>query len=134
MLSVSALVGCANLDLEKRRWQSIEPFPVELGGVKTEHHAIVTVVTEPRDAMVVVNRVPVGLAPQRLELPVTKQGFLADSVTITVRFVARDVTEASTTKTTTLYNTDRAPDRLEFSQEKVKRTFTNGTTSEGCPM
>ena len=63
MLSVPALVGCANLDLEKRRWQSIEPVPVELGGVKTEHHAIVTVVTEPRDAMVVVNRVPVRLAP-----------------------------------------------------------------------
>lgn len=81
--------------------------------------------------MVVVNRVPVGLAPQQLKLPVTPQGFLADTVTITVRFVARDVTEASTTQSTTLYNTDRAPARLEFDLDKVKRIFANGTASDG---
>ena len=131
LISALGMGGCATTDSATRRLQSMEPVPVELGGVKTEHHAIVTVITEPRDAMVVVNRIPVGLAPQRLELPVTERGFLADSVTITVRFVARDVTEASTTQTTTLYNTDRAPARLEFDLDKVKRVFANGTASEG---
>lgn len=95
----------------------------QLGGVQTDHHAVVEIVSLPGDAMVVVNRQPIGVTPQRLELPTTPQGFLAEPVAITVRFVARDVTEASITQSTILHNTDRAPQRLEFDREKVRRVF-----------
>lgn len=73
--------------------------------------------------MVVVNRQPLGLTPQRLEVPVTEQGFLAEPVSIAVRFVARDVTEASMTTDEMLHTTDRAPSQLHFTRERVRRIF-----------
>ncbi len=73
--------------------------------------------------MVVVNRQPVGLTPRAVEVPVTTQGYMADPVTIAVRFVARDVEEASMTSSITLYPTDRVPLRLEFKREEVKRVL-----------
>lgn len=84
---------------------------------------MVEVVSDPGDGMVVLNRQPVGLAPQMIEVPVTDQGFMADPITIAVRFVARDVTEASMTSSITLHPTDRAPLRLEFEREDVKRVL-----------
>lgn len=99
------------------------PATARLGSPSGTNTVLVQVVSDPRDGMVVLNRQPVGLAPQSIELPVTDQGFMADPVTIAVRFVARDVTEASMTSSITLHPTDRAPLRLEFEREKVKRVL-----------
>lgn len=83
----------------------------------------VEIVSDPHDGMVVVNRQAVGLAPRTVSVSTTDQGFLAEPVTIAVRFVAKDVTEASMTSSLTLYATDRVPRRLEFSREGVKRVL-----------
>ena len=126
-----SLVGCKTTSSSNPVAWGNAPVTVEIGGVQTDHYAIIEIFSEPRDAMVVVNRVPVGITPRQLKLPVTDQGFLAETISIDVRFVARDVTEASITQSTTLYNTDRAPTRLEFSREKVRRHFENGTATDG---
>lgn len=76
--------------------------------------------------MVVVNRRPIGLAPQTITVPVTPQGFLAEPVVVAVRFVARDVTEASMTVDTVLEVTDRAPARIEFDRDHSRRVFGDG--------
>ena len=132
-MSVACLspVGCKTTSSSNPVAWGNAPVTVEIGGVQTDHYAIIEIFSEPRDAMVVVNRVPVGITPRQLKLPVTDQGFLAETISIDVRFVARDVTEASITQSTTLYNTDRAPTRLEFSREKVRRHFENGTATDG---
>lgn len=123
--------GCSTTTPQDRKSWGNGPVAVEIGGVQTDQFALIEIVSQPRDAMVVVNRAPVGITPRKLKLPVTNQGFLAETITIDVRFVARDVTEASITQSTTLYNTDRAPTRIEFSREKVRRYFENGTASDG---
>jgi len=99
------------------------PAPARIGGAIDATTMMVEIVSSPRDAMVVLNRQPVGLAPRMLEVPVTDQGYMAEPITIAVRFVARDVTEASMTSSITLYPTDRAPLRLEFERENVKRVL-----------
>jgi hypothetical protein len=99
------------------------PAVAVVGGDPDAPTIAVEVVSDPREAMVVLNRKPIGLTPQRVALPVTEQGYLADSVTIAVRFVARDVTEASVTSSLTLHATDKAPSRLEFEREDVRRVF-----------
>lgn len=99
------------------------PATARLGSSSGSKTMLVEVVSDPGDGMVVLNRQPVGLAPQMIELPVTDQGFMADPITIAVRFVARNVEEASMTSSITLHPTDRAPLRLEFERENVKRVL-----------
>ena len=84
---------------------------------------VVQVVLDHGAGMVVVNRRPLGLAPQGVELPVTALGYLADPVAITVRFVAGDASEASFTIEEVLEVTDRPPSTLIFSRDGVRRVF-----------
>lgn len=114
--------GCVQT-AEKPPSGTASPAIARIGERPDQLTALVEIVSRPRDGMVVVNRQPVGLAPRTLEVPVTSQGFMADPITIAVRFVARDVTEASMTSSVTLHPTDRAPVRLEFERENVKRVF-----------
>jgi hypothetical protein len=83
----------------------------------------VEIVTTGGSGTVVVNRRPVGLAPQTIRLPITEQGFLAEEVIVAVRFVATDVTESSMTVDIVLEPTDRAPPRIEFSRDGARRIF-----------
>lgn len=99
------------------------PAAARVGGSAGSQTVMVEITSDPRDGMVVVNRQPVGLAPRSVGVSVTEQGFMAEPVTIAVRFVARDVTEASMTSSITLYPTDRVPRRLEFERENVKRVL-----------
>ncbi|GAB5559946.1 MAG: hypothetical protein SynsKO_15930 [Synoicihabitans sp.] len=115
--------GCASAPAVRSIPESVAPTPAQVGGIDAAQHAVITIVSDPGDAMVVINRQPLGLTPQRLKVPVTEQGFLAEPVTIAVRFVARDVTEASMTTDITLHPTDRAPQRLVFTREKARRVF-----------
>ncbi len=116
--------GCESTTSMGSTSSQLEPATAVIGGPQTGMTAQVRVVSDPRDAMVVINRRPVGLTPRTIELPVTNQGYLAEQVTVAVRFVARDVEEASLTSSVTLYPTDRAPAQLDFAREQpVKRSF-----------
>ena len=94
-----------------------------IGEVERADELAVEIVTVGGTGTVVVNRRPVGLAPQTIHLPVTAQGFLAEQVIVAVRFVARDVTESSMTVDIVLEPTDRAPPRIEFSRDGARRIF-----------
>ncbi len=84
----------------------------------------VTVRVDTGDAIVVVNHQPVGLAPQLVELPVTDLGYLRYPIAVGVRFVARDLEEASFSVEEVLEVTDRAPASLLFSRDQpVRRIF-----------
>ncbi len=85
--------------------------------------ATIEVIVEEGTGMVVVNRQPVGLAPQRVRLAVTPQGFLEAPVAVAVRFVAHDESEASFSVEEVLEVTDRPPTRLVFTREGVRREF-----------
>ena len=94
-------------------------------GANTDSRATlaVTVMVDRGDGMVVVNRRPLGLAPQTVELAVTPRGYLKEPVAITVRFVAADVSEASFTIEEVLEVTDRPPSKLMFTRDGVRRVF-----------
>lgn len=124
MFTVLTWSGCSFTATYPGSASESPPSPVAvLGGDPEAEIVVVEVVSEPRDAMVVLNRKPIGLTPQRIELPVTELGFVTEPVTIAVRFVARDVEEASLTQTLTLGTTDKAPLQLQFTREDVKRVF-----------
>ncbi len=99
------------------------PPAATVGQITSLRQAEVRIVTTQGEGTVVVNRMPMGLAPQTVLLPVTPQGFLAEPVVIAVRFIARDVTEASMTVDLVLETTDRPPPRLEFSRDGARRVF-----------
>lgn len=83
--------------------------------------AWVWVESEPAGAVVVVDGVPVGRAPRRIELDVTPQGFARQASTIRVRFVAESVRETSVTTELVLTPRDRVPAVLQFTRERVVR-------------
>ena len=119
-LALMAAIGCVQTG-ESHSSSSRSPANAKIGSASGTEMMTVEIVSDPRDGMVVLNRQPLGLTPRTVEVPVTAQGYMADPVTIAVRFVARDVTEASMTSSITLYPTDRVPLRLEFERENVKR-------------
>ncbi|MBM3872274.1 MAG: PEGA domain-containing protein [Verrucomicrobia bacterium] len=86
-----------------------------------EGWAWVWVETEPAGAMVVVDGVPVGRAPRRVDVEVTPQGFARQGTTIRVRFVAETVQQTSVTTELALTPRDRVPARIEFTRERVVR-------------
>lgn len=101
-------------------------LPLEKPGSEVAMAVIeVTVADGDGAGMVVVNRQAVGLAPQRVELPVTAHGFLRQPVSVAVRFVATDVTESSFSVEEVLEITDRPPTRLVFSRDdqRARRVF-----------
>lgn len=95
---------------------ALSPTTGESPGIR---HVMVSVADG--DGMVVVNRQPVGLAPQAVEVPVTERGYLRLPMSVGVRFVARDVEEASFSVEEVLEVTDRAPAQLVFSRDKPAR-------------
>jgi len=119
-LLIAAFVvgGCQSSTRDMGLLDHPAPAVEKVGGAVGGLTATLKITSEPNDAMVVVNRQPVGITPRKIELPVTEQGYLAEQVTIAVRFVARDVEEASRTETITLYRTDRAPTELFFARER----------------
>lgn len=116
-LLIGALLvsGCDTTGGDSRSTQPAPALEI-VGGATGGFVASVEVVSDPSDAMVVINRKPIGITPRKIELPVTEQGYLAEQVTIAVRFVARDVEEASLTESITLYRTDRVPSQLMFAR------------------
>lgn len=117
------LAGCQTSDpVTSSRLPSGLPSS-RIGEVERANEFAVEIVTVGGTGTVVVNRRPVGLAPQTIRLPITEQGFLAEQVVVAVRFVARDVTEASMTVDMVLEPTDRAPSRIEFSRDGARRIF-----------
>jgi hypothetical protein len=86
-----------------------------------EGRAWVWVDSEPTGAMVVVDGVPVGRTPRRVEMDVTPQGFARQGVTIRVRFVAETVQQTSVTTELVLTPLDRVPSRVDFTRERVVR-------------
>ncbi len=86
-----------------------------------EGKAWVWVESEPPGAMVVVDGVPVGRTPRRVELDVTLQGFARQTNTIRVRFVAESARETSVTTELVLTPRDRVPALLQFTRERVVR-------------
>ena len=121
-LALLVAVGCVQTG-EIHSSSSRAPANATIGSPSGTQVMTVEIISNPSDGMVVVNRQPVGLTPRAVEVPVTTQGYMADPVTIAVRFVARDVEEASMTSSITLYPTDRVPLRLEFKREEVKRVL-----------
>lgn len=117
------VVGCQSVDQKSAPASKAEIPAVRIGGAATERRVAVQIVAKDGIGTVVVNRKPVGLAPQTVLLPVTEQGFLAEQVVVAVRFVARDVTESSITVDTVLELTDRAPPRIEFTRDGPRRVF-----------
>lgn len=94
-----------------------------VGGTDSARMAEVQIMVTGGAGTVVVNRKPMGLAPQRVSLPVTNQGFLAEPVVVAVRFVAQDVTQSSMTVEEVLELTDKAPVWIEFSRDGARRGF-----------
>jgi PEGA domain len=86
-----------------------------------EGKAWVWVESEPAGAMVVVDGVPAGRTPRRVELDVTLQGFARRTNTIRVRFVAESARETSVTTELVLTPRDRVPALLHFTRERVVR-------------
>ena len=117
------LVGCQSVAHKSISSSNGDIPAVKIGGVTTETRVAVLIVAKDGIGTVVVNRRPVGLAPQTVILPATEQGFLAEQVVVAVRFVARDVTESSITVDTVLEVTDRAPPRIEFTRDGARRVF-----------
>jgi len=117
------LVGCQSVAPKSVSSNNGEIPAVKIGGATTETQVAVLIVAKDGIGTVVVNRRPVGLAPQTVLLPTTEQGFLAEQVVVAVRFVARDVTESSITVDTVLEVTDRAPPRIEFTRDGARRVF-----------
>ena len=84
----------------------------------------ITVTSEPAHGMVVVNRQPIGLAPQAVEIESTPAGFFREPISIGVRFVSKDVGDASITEVTDFSVLDRVPARLEFKRyTEARRVF-----------
>lgn len=77
--------------------------------------------SEPAGMMVVVDGVPVGRTPRRVELEVTPQGFARHPATIRVRFVAESAQQTSVTTELVLTPRDRVPAQVQFTRERVLR-------------
>ena len=100
---------------------SVEQPALPLPELPPEGKAWVWVESEPAGAMVVVDGVPVGRAPRRVELDVTPQGFARQASEIRVRFVAESARETSVTTELVLTPRDRVPSLLHFTRERVVR-------------
>lgn len=112
MMTIIGLAGCGSAP--------VVPAGLEATSAKSPAAQTVTILvtSEPAYGMVVVNRVPVGVAPQRIKLPATAAGFFREPVTIAVRFVSREVDEASISEAQDFNTLDRVPVRLEFQRYK----------------
>lgn len=121
LLKVFMVLGCGTS--QRTRAEIAQPIAAQLGSPTAGLHREINVIATDADAMVLVDRRLVGLAPQRIKVPVTAQGFMAAPTTVTVRFIAHDATEAATTTRVTLETTDRPPQRLEFDREAARRIF-----------
>ena len=99
------------------------PAVARVGGGESARMAEVQITVPGGAGTVVVNRKPMGLAPLRLSLPVTNQGFLAEPVVVAVRFVAQDVTQSSMSVEEVLELTDKVPVWIEFSRDGARRGF-----------
>lgn len=86
----------------------------------------VLVESDPSGAMVVVNGVPVGRTPKRLNLPVSPQGFSRETVSIKVRFIGEGQGEQSQTVEEVLTPLDRLPSAMHFAPGRVQRKMERG--------
>lgn len=77
--------------------------------------------SEPAGMRVVVDGVPVGRTPQRVDVEVTPQGFARHPATIRVRFVAESAQQTSVTTELVLTPRDRVPVRVHFTRDGVLR-------------
>lgn len=77
--------------------------------------------SEPAGMMVVVDGVPVGRTPRRVDVEVTPQGFARHPATIRVRFVAESVQQTSVTTELVLTPRDRVPARVHITRDRVLR-------------
>ncbi len=129
VLGAGLLASCRTVPPEQGRSPVVAaPGPVgerRVGELNTAlaKTAAVEIVVEGANGMVVLNRQPVGLAPRVVEVPVTEQGFLATPVSVGVRFVAKDVSEASYSVEEVLRVTDRPPAQIVFGRDGVHRVF-----------
>ena len=132
VLGLATLAGCRSVDpgepdrpspAKAERVAAPASERAVAHGSAVAETATVEVVVEGASGMVVVNRQPVGLAPQRVQVPVTPHGFLRTPVSIGVRFVAKDVSEASYTREEVLRVTDRPPTQIVFERDEVRRVF-----------
>ena len=103
--------------------QTPQPAPT-VSTVKTPFPAgeyAVLVESAPDGAIVVVNGIPVGKAPQRILLPGTPRGFFRDQVSLKVRFIAMDAAHASQTVEELLTPLDKIPAGVKFTPAGATR-------------
>jgi hypothetical protein len=81
----------------------------------------VLVESTPAGAIVVVNGIPVGKAPQRVVLPGSARGFFREQVSIKVRFIASEPNQASQTVEELMTPLDRIPAILRFTTQGATR-------------
>jgi len=101
---------------------SPEPTPLSTkkGTLPAGEYAVL-VESVPDGAIVVVNGIPVGKAPQRILLPGTQRGFFRDQVSLKVRFIGSDAAHPSQTVEELLTPLDRIPTAVRFTPTGATR-------------
>lgn len=82
---------------------------------------VLSIDSEPAGAIIVVNDIPIGKAPQRLKVKMTLQGFFRDYMTIKARFVATSLAETSHTVEEDCTPLEKIPGKIIFTPHGTQR-------------
>jgi hypothetical protein len=82
---------------------------------------VIAIDSQPAGAIVVVNNIPIGKAPQRLKVKAASQGFFRDYVTVKVRFLATSAAETSQTVEEDFTPLQKIPAGLLFTPAGAQR-------------
>jgi hypothetical protein len=77
--------------------------------------------SEPSGAIIVVNGIPIGKAPQRLKVKTTPQGFFRDYMTVKARFLATSEEETSITVEDDCTPLEKIPREIMFTPLGAQR-------------
>jgi hypothetical protein len=82
---------------------------------------IMTIDSDPAGAIIVVDDIPIGKAPQRLKVKTALHGFFRDYMTVKARFLAASLTEASHTVEEDCTPLEKIPGKIVFTLQGAQR-------------
>jgi hypothetical protein len=109
------------VDAKKNQRKPGEPNPPTASPTLHEGEFALLVESEPSGALLVVNGRPSGKTPGRVVLGGNPRGFLRETVSIKVRFIAPDQTQDSRTIEEVLTPLDKVPAALRFTPDGAQR-------------
>jgi hypothetical protein len=98
------------------------PFPPAASTpVPAKGELIISIDSNPAGAVIVVNDIPIGKAPQRLKVKTTPQGFFRDYMTLKARFLATSAEEKSSSVEEDFTPREKIPGKILFTPQGAQR-------------